>query len=91
MRHIPGQLGLYADDGPLVGRRLRFHAAAPCHDDIVMITAPIGPHASGLVCATCGKFRGWLSREAASFITATRDTFGDPDALPVIRSREARS
>jgi hypothetical protein len=36
----------------------------PCHDNLARIVPGKGPHAGGLRCAKCGKWRGWVAAAA---------------------------
>jgi hypothetical protein len=82
--HIPTQSDFFntAEDGPLIGLRVQLNRAidrrAPCHDNVVEVCSGKGPHGHALLCEACGKFRGWLPKAAASFITETIRKFGVP-------------
>src|SRR3974390_1606812 len=51
--------------------------AAPCCDNLAIVTPrPETMHAAELRCAGCGRFRGWLTREAMSFLEEITHRFG---------------
>jgi len=51
--------------------------------NIAVITAGNLPHNAGLVCAGCGRHRGWLSAAAITFIQETQARFGAPEIITV--------
>ena len=60
--------------------------ARPCCRNICIIGAPRGPRAGELICADCGRHRGWLSKPAAQQIAqATR--LGVPTTPIVVCAR----
>jgi hypothetical protein len=66
-----------ADD--LIGLTVRPDDACPaCGEGVAIIRAAKHPHAGALICAGCGKHRGWLPRHARDFITETINKFGLP-------------
>src|SRR5262249_30358073 len=40
----------------------------PCHDNRALICDGVAPHAYGLRCATCQRYRGWLGKPEADFL-----------------------
>jgi hypothetical protein len=52
-----------------------------CCGNIAVITDGNLPHNAGLVCAYCGRHRGWLSAAASTFIQQTRARFGVPKVI----------
>ena len=71
-----------ANDNPLLGVQVQLDRKIdhrqPCHKNIAEICTGRGPHSYSLLCATCSRFRGWLPKAAASFITETIQKFGVP-------------
>jgi hypothetical protein len=49
--------------------------------DLATIGSSRGIHWAVLTCATCGKHRGWLGRDAINFINETRARFGAPEII----------
>jgi hypothetical protein len=45
-----------------------------------------GIHWAVMTCASCGRHRGWLGRDAINFINETRARFGAPEII-VLRNR----
>jgi hypothetical protein len=56
--------------------------AKPCCENIAHIEPGRGPHAGGLRCAKCGKWRGWIPAAALEALVT-----GAPTELPVLRTR----
>jgi hypothetical protein len=59
--------------------------AKPCCGNTAFVHAGHRPHVAELRCAVCGKHRGWLSKNALSFILETARLFGAPDEPVIIR------
>jgi hypothetical protein len=59
----------------------------PCCENRAIVGSTKGMHHASLTCANCGSFRGWLSAEAADFITGTRAKFGAPQTIVLRNSR----
>lgn len=57
----------------------------PCHQNICVIKLGKAMHAGALHCASCGQFRGWLSKATGDFIKRTIEHFGKLDAPIVVR------
>jgi hypothetical protein len=57
----------------------------PCHDNIAVVCAGKGPAAAELKCAQCGKHRGWLAKQALTFITEIAARYGAPKEPAVLR------
>ena len=55
----------------------------PCHSNICVIGAARKPHAGELLCAICGRHRGWISKSTARWIASVIGRFGAP-ATPII-------
>jgi hypothetical protein len=57
---------------PVEGMRLKLDRKIdrekPCCSNIAIIHVGKGPHAAELRCAKCGSHRGWLPREATSWL-----------------------
>jgi hypothetical protein len=88
---MPQQLDVFGDtiapsSNSSAGTRVKLSRADACCDNIVTLGSSKPIHAASMHCATCGTFRGWLSTEAADFITATRAKFGAPETV-VLRTR----
>jgi hypothetical protein len=64
----------------LVGTKIRLDRptdrAHGCCDNVAIIGK-----AMSMTCTTCGRFRGWFSAEAATFIIETRARFGAPESI----------
>jgi hypothetical protein len=79
----------------LLGTRVKLSRADACCDNIVTLGPSKSMHAARMHCATCGTFRGWLSIEAADFITATGAKFGAPENIVLrtasLAARRSRS
>jgi hypothetical protein len=70
---------------PLIGLRVVLADRDPCRrcgGGQVVLGSSASIHAAGMTCACCGAFRGWLGKEAATFITQ-RDA---PTGPIIIRS-----
>jgi hypothetical protein len=80
--HVPTQSDLFATADPLIGLRVKLEREVdqcqPCHDNIAEICAGRGPHGHALKCEQCGRFRGWLPKAAADFLTETIRVLGVP-------------
>jgi hypothetical protein len=55
----------------------------PCCRNVCSIGPARGPHAGELICAGCGRHRGWLSTTTARWIERVATRFGAP-ATPVV-------
>jgi hypothetical protein len=55
----------------------------PCCRNICNIGAGKGPHVGELICAGCGRHRGWLSKATAQWIEHVATRFGAP-ATPIV-------
>jgi len=73
----------------LTGKRVKLDRPIdrerPCCNNICVIGAAIGPHAGELLCAGCGKHRGWISKATGGWIESVIDRFGAPTSPIVIR------
>jgi hypothetical protein len=69
----------------LTETRIKLHRAGDreygCCGNIAVITTGNLPDNVGLVSATCGQHRGWLSEAAIKFIQETRARFGAPEVI----------
>jgi hypothetical protein len=87
--HVPHQRDLFDTDDPLIGLHVQLDRdidrRQPCHDNIAEICSGCGPHAYALLCATCGQFRGWLPKAAATFIAEAIRVDGIPDTPLIYR------
>jgi hypothetical protein len=60
----------------LHGMTLKLEGGArTCCSDIAVIHPGKGPHAGELRCVGCGKHAGWLSKEAATWLSSLLDHF----------------
>jgi hypothetical protein len=57
----------------------------PCCHNVCTIGAGKGPHAGELICASCGRHRGWLSKPTAQWIEHVVTRFGAPTTPIVVR------
>jgi hypothetical protein len=58
----------------------------PCCENVAVVNPrPETPHAAELRCLDCGKFRGWLRREAMVFLEEITRRFGAP-TTPLVLS-----
>ena len=62
---------------PLREIRLKIEARKRCCDDVVIIYSGKGPHAYELRCVRCDAHRGWLPKQAVSFLLETLKHFPD--------------
>jgi hypothetical protein len=87
--HMPTQVDLFGIDDPLIGLKVRLEREIDqhqlCHDNVAEICAGRGPHAYALLCATCGRFRGWLPKRAVDFIREVIRVHGVPRGPLVYR------
>ncbi len=51
--------------------------------NIAIVTTGYSPHNAGLVCAGCGRHRGWLSATAITFIQETQARFGTTEIITI--------
>jgi hypothetical protein len=61
----------------------------PCCGNLAFVYAGRGPHAAELKCAACGNHRGWLPKNALSFLLETARLFGATDEPVTIREHHA--
>jgi hypothetical protein len=75
---------------PLEGLRVKLDRPVdrdrPCCLNVCEIVAGRGPHAGELICADCGRHRGWLSKITAQWIETVIARFGAPTS-PIIIAR----
>ena len=60
--NAPFQLDLMPDN-PLFGLQVKIERQKACCGDIALIGHGKGPHYAELICASCGRHRGWLSKK----------------------------
>jgi hypothetical protein len=74
---------------PLIGVTVLLERAVdrnkPCCRSVATITPGAGPHPAGLVCADCGRFRGWMSKPTAQRLNEVIRVFGVPPEPLIIR------
>jgi hypothetical protein len=76
--HLPGQSDLF-DTNPLLNIRVKLGRRCACGaDTLCVVGAPSKTHAALLACPHCNRNAGWLSKDAASFITSVIEKFGRP-------------
>jgi hypothetical protein len=80
--HVPTQPDLFGSDDPLIGLKIHFDREIdqhqPCHDNLTEISGGRGPHCYALLCAACGRHRGWLPKQATDFIKESIRVAGVP-------------
>lgn len=59
--------------------------ACPCGGGAAVIGSSCGPHHGRLICATCGRWRGWASAATFACIADVIDTAGRPTEPIVVR------
>jgi hypothetical protein len=62
---------------PLHGIRIKVEARKHCCDDVAIVHPRQGPRAYELRCVKCDAHRGWLPKQAASFLLETLKHFPD--------------
>jgi hypothetical protein len=74
---------------PLLGQHVKLDRPIdrerPCHGNICSIGPGKAPHAGELLCAQCGRHRGWLSKATAGWIESVVSRFGAPTSPIVVR------
>jgi len=70
---------------PLTGVEVHLPRHCRCGNNILHIGPGRGPHRASLHCPRCGRHCGWLSNEAAKFLTAVVARFGRPTAPVLVR------
>jgi len=86
--NAPFQLDLLPEtNSPLFGLQVRIERQKACCDqpDIANIGRDAGPHFGELRCSSCGRHRGWLSKQTASMIEEIINKFGKPEEPIVFR------
>ena len=75
---------LHESCSPLHGLRLKLERKADgesrCCTDFAVVYAGKGPHTAELRCANCGSHRGWLPKEAASWLLTVLTHFPEARA-----------
>jgi hypothetical protein len=64
---------------PLIGVTARPDDDCTWGEGVAVIEAAPQPHAGALICANCGKHRGWLPNRARDLILETINRFGRPN------------
>jgi hypothetical protein len=82
---------LHESWSPLHGLRLKLELIADgksrCCANFAVVYAGKGPHTAELRCANCGSHRGWLPKEAASWLLTALTHFPEARAdVHVIRN-----
>jgi hypothetical protein len=88
MKRHRHQLDLFiaeAPAGPLDGLAVRLPDRCRCGCDVAQIARGVGPHLAALECAHCRTFRGWLPRQAHSFLVEFTNKFGRPTEPIAVR------
>jgi hypothetical protein len=74
---------------PLLGLHIRLDRPIdrdqPCCRNFCVIEPGRPPYAGKLVCADCGRSRGWLSRTTAEWIESVTTRFSAPTTPIVVR------
>lgn len=77
-------------DPVLIGLKVKLDRPAdrenPCCRNVCTIGAARGQHAGELICADCGRHRGWLSKSTAHWIEHVASRFGAPTTPIVVRN-----
>jgi hypothetical protein len=75
-------------DQLLLGLAVRLPDICSCGHDVATIGARSGPHAARLLCARCGKFRGWLPHtERRLLVEAIKRTGVPAEPIAIRRGR----
>lgn len=79
---LPGQLSLFPESATtpstsMLGVLVTLPHACGCGSITAATGSSSGPHVAKLVRGNCGRFCGWLSAEAANFISSFIDTAAD--------------
>jgi hypothetical protein len=74
---------------PLIGMMVQLDRSIdqlkPCCSNMAIVTIDKGQHAAGLVCASCGRHRGWISKSTTTNLQAIIDQWGVPTKPLVVR------
>jgi hypothetical protein len=75
----------------MIGLAIRLNGWAPCKCGSVtaVIGSSSGPHHAAIECATCGRWRAWMSTETAGFINSIIDHVGRPSEPTIVRKGSA--
>jgi hypothetical protein len=49
-----------------------------CRSTLATLGSTSGPHQAAIICAGCGRYRGWLPAIASDFLNGILDEFGRP-------------
>jgi hypothetical protein len=90
---LPGQLDFFATapSTTLVGLEVFTNTdCTGCGCNGAVLGSSAGPHCAAIHCVRCGRHRGWLPREAATFINGIIDHFGRPNSPVILRTGRGR-
>jgi hypothetical protein len=79
-RAVPVQLEM-GDKPSLVRLGRSIDHAKPCCENLAIVHPRKGVHAAELRCANCNKHRGWMRKEAYTFLTEVARLWGAPEIL----------
>jgi len=72
------------DVDPLIGIEIKVSRRCRCQHDLFVICPGHGAHRASLHCTRCGR-RGWLSHQAAKFLSDVIEHFGRPTEPVYVR------
>jgi hypothetical protein len=79
----------FLDTTPLYGLKVGGNKKCPrCEATNAIVGRGVGPHAAGLVCADCGRHRGWLPEAAARTLVEVTERFGRPEGVAIKNIKE---
>jgi hypothetical protein len=76
---------------PIIGLKVRLPQACRCGSTFAVIGSSCGPHEHRLGCEQCGRWRRWLGRSEADFVTTVCAKFGAPTTPIFLRTGEGVS
>jgi hypothetical protein len=92
---LAGQLDIFIEappPTPLAGRRAVLEGdRCRCGGVTTIVGDGTPPHIASLACASCGRFRGWLSKQEHDAILKIVSTFPIPNEEPFLVRRSARA
>jgi hypothetical protein len=80
----------HAQSPNLAGLEVCLSRGCKCGHGFLVTGPGKGPHQASLHCARCRRHCGWLSTEAAAFLTEIVTRFGRPTAPITVRTRRPR-
>jgi len=92
---MPTEFKTFAIDSssPLVGAVVfldrTIDRRRPCCANTGVIIPGTEPHAAGIVCADCGRHRGWLPRTTVSKLREIIERFGMPSEPLIVRDQSS--